>query len=58
MHAKLNIIISLGFAAIMIGAGLLIDNQEHAQFVLLMLIALWFIPFTYLSRAKKQKPDA
>ncbi len=57
MHSKLNIIISIIFAAIMIGAGLMIDNKEQAQVVLLILIALWFMPFTYLSRVKKQKPD-
>jgi hypothetical protein len=47
--AKLSIAISIVFAiAIMLGTWLTADTQYH-QVVTYVLIAIWFIPYSYLS---------
>ncbi|MEZ4726918.1 MAG: permease prefix domain 1-containing protein [Caldilineaceae bacterium] len=56
--ALYNILVSLFFAAAIILASYLIADtqyEHHAQTVTYLLIALWFVPFTWLSAAEKDK---
>ena len=46
----LNYGISIIFAAAMLTTSYLLKGSEHAQTATHLLIALWFIPFTLLSR--------
>lgn len=52
--ALLNILISIIFAGLMIGASYLFQGEEYKNTVTYMLIALWFIPFSYLSYKSKK----
>ncbi|MCB0089947.1 MAG: hypothetical protein KDE54_18705 [Caldilineaceae bacterium] len=45
-----NIIISIVFAAAMIGSAILIDNTDTARTVRFILIAVWLVPFFYLAK--------
>ncbi len=59
--ATYNIVISLFFAAAILLASYLMVNtqyEEYAQTVTYLLIALWFVPFTWLSAAKNDKSMA
>jgi hypothetical protein len=51
----LNILISIVFAAAMIGSSLMIDDKDTSQIVVFILIAIWFVPFTYLTKAQKRE---
>ena len=54
----LNIVISIIFAAAMIVSSLLLNKTvyyDHSQSVVLFLIALWFIPFSYLSKFEEKR---
>lgn len=48
-----NIIISIAFAAAMIGSALLIDNTDTERTVRFILIAIWLVPFFYLTKRQK-----
>ncbi len=52
----LNIVISLLFAAAILFSGFLLEGSEHKQTMTYLLLALWFIPFSFLSgfAAKKK----
>lgn len=45
-----NIIISLVFAAAMIGSAILIDNRDTERTVRFVLIVVWLIPFFYFTK--------
>lgn len=45
--------ISLVCALAMLAAAALIHDTARRHFVVFMLVALWFIPFTYLSTRQK-----
>ena len=47
--ALLNILISLLFDGLIIGAAQLFQGEEYKDTVTYLLIALWFIPFSWLS---------
>ena len=54
----LQIGIALFFAAVIILSNYLMKGSEHSDTVMYLLIALWFIPFLYLSRlANKNKKE-
>jgi len=48
-----NVIISIVFAAAMIGTAILIDDTDTEQAVRFILIAVWLIPFFYLTKRQK-----
>jgi|GEM_PF-1509496 len=50
-----NYLISIAFAAAMIGSSLMIDDRDTSQIVVFILIAIWLVPFTYLTKAQKRK---
>ena len=47
--ALLNILVSLIFAGLIIGASYLFQNKDYKQTVTYLLIVLWLIPFSWLS---------
>jgi len=47
--AFLNIANALIFAGTILLSGFLLQGSEHKQTIMYLLIALWFIPFSYLS---------
>lgn len=47
--ALLNILISLIFAGLIICASQLFQGEEYKDTITYLLIALWFIPFSWLS---------
>lgn len=56
--AFLNIIISVIFAIAMIVSSLFLNNSQYSEYnqsVTFFLIALWFIPFSYLSKVSYPK---
>ncbi len=58
--AIINIVISVIFAIAMIVSSLILNKlhySEHSQTVTFILIALWFIPFSYLSRISYPKGE-
>lgn len=50
-----NYLISIVFAAAMIGSSLIIDDKDVSQAVVFILIAIWLVPFFYLAKAQKRK---
>lgn len=50
-----NVLISIVFAAVMIGSAIMINDKDTSQTVVLILIAIWFVPFLYLAKAQKRK---
>jgi hypothetical protein len=48
-----NIIISIVFAAAMIGSAILIDDTDTERTVRFILIAVWLVPFFYLTKRQK-----
>ena len=60
-NKKINLLqigIALVFAAVIILSNYLMKGAEHSDTVMYLLIALWFIPFLYLSRlANKNKKE-
>lgn len=54
--AKLAMIfVSIFFALAMIISSYFIDDKDHATTVVFLLIAVWFVPFSYLSKQMKRK---
>jgi len=47
--AVLNIVVSLIFAAAIIISGRMLKGTDHGQTVTFLLIAAWWIPFTWLT---------
>ena len=54
--ALLNILMSLIFAGLIIGASYVFQGEDYKDTVTYSLIALWFIPFLWLSK-KAGKPE-
>jgi len=52
-----NYLISIVFAAAMIGSSLIIDDKDTSQIVVFILIAIWFVPFFYLNGVKNRKQN-
>ncbi len=53
-YALLNIVISIVFAVAIILSSYLLKNTEYVQYsdhVTYLLLALWFVPFSFFSRA-------
>ena len=50
-----NYLISIVFAAAMIGSSLIIDDKDTSQIVVSILIAIWLVPFLYLAKQQKRK---
>ncbi len=50
-----NHLISIAFAAAMIGSSFIIDDKDTSQIVVFILIAIWLVPFTYLTKTKNRK---
>lgn len=50
--AKLNIIISLIAAVLMIGMSFIVKDSQMPTYII---IALWLIPFSYLSSIEEKK---
>ncbi len=48
------VIISIVFAAAMIMLSGFWADKAYLQTVILLLIALWFVPFAYLTKVKKE----
>lgn len=48
-----NIIISIVFAAAMIGSAILIDDTDIERTVGFILIVAWLVPFFYLTKRQK-----
>lgn len=46
----LNLVISIIFAIAMIASSYFFDGHENQQMVTNLLIAVWFVPFFWLSR--------
>jgi Na+-driven multidrug efflux pump len=51
------IIVSLVFAIAMVASSMMIAEKDASQTVNLILIALWFIPFSYLAGTQTRKSD-
>jgi archaellum biogenesis protein FlaJ (TadC family) len=51
------IIVSIVFAIAIVMASIIMDDSEHSNTVTLILIAIWFIPFTYLIQHRIPNPD-
>lgn len=54
--AVLNIIISLAFATAIILVSYFSNDAADNKIIIYLLIVLWFIPFTWLSRNEKNNP--
>jgi phosphatidylserine synthase len=50
----LQIGIAILFAAAIILSNFLIKGSEHSDTILFVLIALWFVPYLYLSKLKNK----
>jgi hypothetical protein len=48
-----NYLISIIFAAAMIGSAILIDDTNTERTVRFILIAIWLVPFFYLTKRQK-----
>ncbi|MEZ4683223.1 MAG: hypothetical protein R2932_54345 [Caldilineaceae bacterium] len=51
------IIVSLVFAIAMVASSMMIAEKDASQPVILMIVALWFIPFSYLAGTQARKSD-
>lgn len=49
-----NYLISIVFAAAMIGTSLMVDDRELSQTVTFILISMWLVPFLYLTKVQKR----
>jgi hypothetical protein len=54
---SLLIIVSLIIAIAMIISSYFLADTGHSQTAVFILIAIWWIPFTYLTRVSKRKSD-
>lgn len=50
-----NYLVSIIFAAAMIGTSLMLDDKDVSQAVVFILITIWLVPFFYLAKAQKHK---
>ncbi|MEM7031818.1 MAG: hypothetical protein AAF629_19850 [Chloroflexota bacterium] len=48
-----NIIIAIVFAAAMIGSAIIIDDTDTERNVRFILIAIWLVPFFYLTKRQR-----
>jgi hypothetical protein len=48
---RLNLKVSLAFAALMLLSSLLLRDKDQATLALWLLMALWFVPYSILSRS-------
>lgn len=53
----LIVAVSLFFAAAILLSGYLLADSDQAETVMFMLIALWFVPFIYLSSKTSGRND-
>ena len=51
------VLVSVVFAAAMLIASVTIVDKSTSQTVILLLVALWLIPFLYLARARNQSSN-
>ena len=56
MSARLNILIALAVALAILVSSYLLKGTGYADTAMFILIAIWFVPFSYLSGMGKQ-PD-
>jgi hypothetical protein len=59
--SRLNIITSIIFAVTMISIALILKDTEYNKYsetAVFLIIALWFIPFSYFSRFTRDKCEA
>jgi uncharacterized membrane protein len=54
-YEKLNLIVALLFAVFMLVTAYFMQGSEYKQTVMLLLIALWFVPFSCLNKKSKSK---
>lgn len=58
MNTKKIILLQIGIALLFAGAILIssyfMNNSEHSQTITFLLIALWFIPFSYLLKIRSK----
>lgn len=47
---SLNILIALAFALAMIAVSLLVEDRKTSNTIVMLLIALWWVPFMVLTR--------
>ncbi|MCE0556383.1 hypothetical protein [Motilimonas sp. E26] len=54
-----NIAISILFAVVMLVSSYVIADKDLTQNIVIILIAIWFVPFLYLSKIsnRKEKPQ-
>ncbi|MCA9838203.1 MAG: hypothetical protein KC422_14895 [Trueperaceae bacterium] len=52
--AKRILVISLGFAALIVFSSFFVPNEDDIQAVTFVLITIWLIPFGYLLKLKKK----
>ena len=50
---KMNVIISIIFALIMLSTSYFIADKDLSQNIILILISIWLVPFFYLSSKSK-----
>lgn len=53
--ALLNIVVSLVFAAAILISSFVLVDEKLATTVMFVLIALWWIPFSYLSTTRQKR---
>ena len=51
------VLVSVVFAAAMLIASVTIVDKSTSQTVILLLVALWLVPFLYLARARNQSSN-
>lgn len=54
-YNKLNIILSLITAALMLITAYFMKGHEYQSTVTMLLIAIWFVPFTILSKKSNEE---
>lgn len=52
--ARLTLLISLGFAALVVFSSLFLPNGDDRQAITFVLITVWLIPFSYLLKLRKK----
>lgn len=50
-----NLLLSLVFALAIIGSAVLVEDKGVSRTVSFLLIAVWFVPFFYLSRKMRER---
>lgn len=54
-YEKLNLLIALIFAVLMLVTAYFMRGNEYKQTVMMFFIALWFVPFGCLNKKSKSK---